>query len=352
MAQRLRAVALLLVISAAVFAVACGVKSNPTPASRLVPHPPARVALKPTAEGMLISFPVPSASDPSRAVEDIKIYYGYLPLTGDPACPPCPPRLRKFYDFTLQKGKSKVDPMEGGRFSYLDTAAPMNMEAVYQVVLTDASGRVSKPSPLARMPRLPEAAPPLNLMATSGDQEVVLSWDEVKLSAAGKPLSDISGYVVVRKGPAGTKQLNERPLTVPMLKDQTVVNGKEYAYQVFATRSFRDHNLSGQGSHWAKASPRDMKPPAPPSDLAAASTADGIYLRFTPSPDSDVAGYQVYRKSKGGQWHKISDSLLVENVFIDQNVKPEKTYYYRVQAQDEAGNLSQFSQVLDIVHLP
>ncbi|MCB2192432.1 MAG: hypothetical protein KQI62_12760 [Deltaproteobacteria bacterium] len=334
------------------FAVACGVKSKPIPSSRLLPATPARVALKPTSEGMLISFNIPSAPKPSRAVEGIKIYYGYLPLTGDPACPPCPPRLRKFYDFTLQKGKSKVDPMEGGRFSYLDTAAPMNMEAVYQVVLIDASGRVSKPSHLVRMPRLVPAAPPLNLKVISNDQEVILSWDEVKTSANGKTLSDISGYVVVRKGPEGTKQLNERPLTMAMLKDQTVDNGKDYSYQIFATRSFRGQHLPGQGSRWGKASPKDMKPPAPPSDLAGASTSDSIYLRFTPSPDRDVAGYHVFRKAKGGQWSKISESLVVENVFIDKNVKPEKAYYYRVQAEDEAGNLSEFSEEMDIVHLP
>ena len=106
------------------------------------------------------------------------------------------------------------------------------------------------------------------------------------------------------------------------------------------------------GSHWIKAAPKDAKPPAAPSDLAGASTTDSIYLRYTPSPDPDVAGYHVYRKAKGGQWTKISESLVVENVFIDKNVKPDKVYYYRVQAQDEAGNLSQFSEVMDIVHLP
>ena len=67
----------------------------------------------------------------------------------------------------------------------------------------------------------------------------------MKTSAKGEKLSDISGYVVVRKGPEGTKQLNERPLTMAMLKDQTVVNGKQYAYQIFATRSFRDQHLPG-----------------------------------------------------------------------------------------------------------
>ena len=93
MAKRLRSVALLLVISAAVFAAACGVKSNPTPSSRLIPATPAHVVLKPTGEGMLISFNIPAAPTVSRAVEGIKIYYGYLPLTGDPGLPAVPAPL-------------------------------------------------------------------------------------------------------------------------------------------------------------------------------------------------------------------------------------------------------------------
>ena len=352
MARRLRAVALLLAISAVALTAACGVKSNPTPSSKLVPATPTTVALKPTGEGMLITFNIPAAEKPGRAVEEVKIYYGYLPLTGDPECPPCPPRLRKFYSVELLKGKSKIDPMEGGRFSYLDTAAPMNMEAIYQVVLVDASGRVSQASPLVRKPRLTPAAAPMNLKATSGDNEVVLAWDEVKTTADGQVLKDVSGYVVLRKGPEGLKQLNERPLTMAMLKDQTVVNGKKYTYQVFAVRGYRNQNLPGQGSAWAAAAPKDMTPPGPPSDLAGASGQDGIYLRFTPSPDRDVAGYNVYRKTKTGQWVKANQKLVVENVFIDKNVKPQQAYYYRVQAVDEAGNLSRFSEVLDIVHLP
>ncbi len=355
MAKRLRIAAVLLVISAAVLAVGCGVKAPPTPSSQLAPMAPPMVDLKPVADGVQVSFNVPSAPTPARAVEEIRLYYGYLPLTGDPACPPCPPRLRKYHRFDLQaktKGKGKPDPMEGGRFMYLDRGAPLNQEAVYQVMFIDASGRKSQLSALARLARLQPAAAPINLTAAPGDTSVTLAWDEVKLSADGKTLTDMAGYIVMRKGPDGAKQLNERPLSKPALIDKTVVNGKEYSYRVHAVRGFKGQNLPGQGSAWIAATPRDQKPPAPPTDLAAASAADGIYLRFTPSTSGDTAGYHLYRKGKTGPWVKINQELLVENVYVDKGVKPEQQYYYRIQAVDEAGNASDFSEVLDIVHLP
>ncbi|MCB2226543.1 MAG: hypothetical protein KQH53_07680 [Desulfarculaceae bacterium] len=355
MARRLSLAAILLIISAALLAGGCGVKAPPTPSSQLAPVAPGNIEVKPVAEGMQVSFSVPGAPTPARAVEEIRLYYGYLPLTGDPACPPCPPNLRKYHRFDLPakpQKKGQASAQEGGRFVYLDRSAPVNQEALYQVVLIDAAGRASGRSPLVRMPRLLPAAAPASLSAAPGDGQVVLAWDEVKLSADGKTLTDIAGYIVMRKGPDGTKQLNERPLTKPALTDKTVTNGAQYSYRVHAVRGYKDKNLPGVGSAWAQVKPTDKTPPAPPSDLAAASAKEGIYLRFTPSASADVAGYYVYRKGKTGPWTKVNESLLVENVYVDKGVKPEKAYYYRITTVDEAGNESQFSEVLDIVHLP
>ncbi|MCF8031536.1 MAG: hypothetical protein K9K66_01930 [Desulfarculaceae bacterium] len=355
MARRLSIAAVLLVISAALMAAGCGVKASPKPSSQLAPIAPGNVLVKPVPAGMEITFDVPSAPTPARAVEEIRIYYGYLPLTGDPACPPCPPHLRKFHRFTLSAKPAKQgqpSSQDGGLFVYVDRSAPVDREALYQVMLIDASGRKSGLSALARMPRLLPAAPPARLTATPGDGEVVLAWDEVKLAADGRELDDITGYIVMRKGPEGAKQLNERPITEAGLIDKTVVNGKFYSYRVYAARGFGKMNLPGQGSAWAKVQPSDQMAPKPPTDLAAASSKDGVYLRFTPSASPDAAGYLVFRKGKQGSWAPVTEELLVENVFVDKKAKAGEAYYYRIQAVDESGNASEFSEELEIVHQP
>jgi chitodextrinase len=84
-----------------------------------------------------------------------------------------------------------------------------------------------------------------------------------------------------------------------------------------------------------------------------AGAAQGLLLRFTPSPDQDVAGYQVLRKFKdSGDWEQINKGLVPENTFTDKQVEPGKTYLYKVKAVDESGNQSPESKVLEIKHLP
>lgn len=354
MARRLMApTSLLAMLALVALAAGCGVKTPPQSSSYLAPPPAQNLTAEPRADGMLVSFEVPSAPTPQRAVQEVRLYYGYLPLTGDPDCPPCPPRLRKYHEFNLtQMGESPTVRMDGGRFKYLDRNASLNKEAVYQVVLIDAAGRQSLPSGLLRQPRLLGAAAPTGLTAKAGDKVVSLSWQKVTTLTNGQPARDLAGYLVSRKGPDGEKKLNLRPVKEPEFVDQTVANGQSYSYQVFAARKFRDLNLPGAGSAWVSAKPGDLQPPKPPQDLAGASAKEGIYLRFTPSPDMDVAGYYIFRQNKGGAWEKITEALVTENVYVDRTVQTEVQYYYKVQAVDEAGNASEFSEVMDIVHLP
>ncbi len=344
---------LLMVITVVALAAGCGVKAPPVPSSQLAPPGVSNLRAVPQTDGMLVSFDVPSAPTPSRAVDEIYLFYGYLPLTGDPACPPCPPKLKKYHKFDMvKKGEKEADKMKGGRFQYLDKNAPPNKEAVYQVMLVDASGRKGPRSSFLRMPRLMGAAAPQGLKAKAGDSVVSLVWEEVTTLTNGQKATDISGYIVFRKGPDGEKQLNARPLTKPRFVDRTVANGKTYTYRVHAARKFRERNLGGEGSAYISAKPTDMKAPAAPMNLAGASLKDGIVLRFTPSPDADVAGYNIFRKTKGGKWQKVNTAVVIENTFIDKGVKNEVQYYYKVQALDAAGNASGFSEVMDIVHLP
>ncbi|MEW5914054.1 MAG: hypothetical protein AB1814_15975 [Thermodesulfobacteriota bacterium] len=346
-------IGLLLMSALAVLAVGCGIKTPPQPSSLLAPAPAQNLEAEPRTEGMMVSFGVPGAPTPQRAVRKVRIYYAYLPLTGDPSCPPCPPVMRRYHEFDLRQLAPRVSAeLLDSRFRWLDKSAPMNQEAAYQVELIDEAGRLGPRSSVLRMPRMVPAAAPKGLQAKAGDKEVRLSWQPVTTLQNGQSSPDLAGYVLLRKGPDGQKRLNMQPFKAPAFIDKTVANGQEYSYQVFATRQFHESYLQGQGSNWVSIKPRDMTPPKPPLDLAAASTKQGVYLRYTPSPDQDVAGYNIFRKQKGGDWQQVNTALVKENVFVDKAVQAEKQYFYRVQAVDEAGNVSKFSEVLDLVHLP
>ncbi|MCB2185734.1 MAG: hypothetical protein KQJ78_04910 [Deltaproteobacteria bacterium] len=332
----------------------CGLKTNPVPRSEVSPRMVMDLSATVDPDGVRVTFTVPEAPTMRRAVEEVRLYYAYIPLQGNPDCPPCPPHLRQYKTFYLKDVLPEgADPTASSTFSYLDKSAPLGQQAVYQVLLLDYAGRKSPPSAVVRAPRVEAAAMPTELKAVGGDGKATLTWQPVTTLDNGEKAEDIKGYIVYRKGgPEGEKKLNDRPLKNPRFVDKTVKNGVTYSYKVVAVREVvENYQAEGVTTKWLKVRPGDQKPPAPPSELAGASTVDGMYLRFTPSPQQDTKGYVLERRAGGGPWRIIAD-MIKENVYIDKDVKTGQTYEYRVKAVDEAGNESKYSEILEIQQNP
>lgn len=354
MARRVNIIALMSLMALALVA-GCGVKGLPVPRTQVAPAKVMDLKAEAVPNGVEITFTVPQVDKPGRAVTEARLYYGYVSLAGMADCPPCPPKLRKYHEFEL-KGED-AELMEGGQFSYLDRNAPMGKEAIYQVRLIDAWGRISVPSNLARIPRVVPAAPPAGLKTKAGDGVVSLTWDGPKINAQKVRFTTeadvLAGYALFRQGPEGELQINTKPLLTTRFTDKSVDNGQVYAYQVAQVRKIKGRNVIGARSAWVEALPKDKVAPGAPSDLAGVSAKDGLYLRFTPSPSQDTAGYLLFRRdNKDGDWQKITPEPIKENTFIDLKVKPRDVYFYKVQAIDEAGNLSKFSEEMRIEYVP
>jgi hypothetical protein len=334
----------------------CGIKAPPLPRDQVAPAAVKDLAADPEPQGVMVSFGVPRVEKPGRRVVEARLYYGYLPLVGQEDCPPCPPRLRRHRVFQLEGQEAGL--MEGGRFRYLDRQAPLGKEALYRVVLVDARGRESRRSNLARAPRVEPPPAPQGLAAEAGDSVVALSWQgrPVEPLPADASLAQrrdhLAGWVVRRQGPEGELKLNEEPLNTPELLDKSVTNGADYSYSVAAVRRVKGRLIEGRQSGWVSARPSDQTPPGPPTGLQAVSTAEGVYLRFTPSPAQDVRGYLVYRTDGRGGFELVSQELVQENTFVDGEVETRQVYRYKVMAVDEAGNESEFSEELEIEHIP
>jgi hypothetical protein len=105
--------------------------------------------------------------------------------------------------------------------------------------------------------------------------------------------------------------------------------------------------VEGEDTPEAKAFAHDVFPPAAPQGLQAVSSGPGqqpfIDLIWTPVPDADLAGYNVYRHEAGAPATKINTELVSTPAFRDMNVASRKSYFYSVSAVDERGNESQKS---------
>lgn len=129
-----------------------------------------------------------------------------------------------------------------------------------------------------------------------------------------------------------------------------------HAYEYTAQRIARVEangkalEIAGPVSAALRVDAEDVFPPAVPAGLAAVATPAGsgeaasIDLNWQPVPDTDLAGYFVYRREADTGWQRISGATpLTAPAYRDTNVAAGHTYTYAVSAVDQKGHESERS---------
>ena len=141
------------------------------------------------------------------------------------------------------------------------------------------------------------------------------------------------------------------PSTRGSYLDKTFEWEKKYEYRITTLTQVDSHGMSaaveGDDSQPVEVFTRDIYPPAQPAGLQAVFSSVGqkpfIDLTWAPNLESDLAGYNVFRRVEGGQFKKLNQQLVPTSSFRDENVEPGKKYIYSVSAVDLRGNESQRS---------
>jgi chitodextrinase len=90
----------------------------------------------------------------------------------------------------------------------------------------------------------------------------------------------------------------------------------------------------------------DTTPPAAPAGLVATAGNARVDLAWNTSPETDLAGYAVFRSTDGTNFLEITTALLTSAAFADTGVTNGTTYSYVVVAEDTAGNASAASAIV------
>ncbi len=93
--------------------------------------------------------------------------------------------------------------------------------------------------------------------------------------------------------------------------------------------------------------PLDVTVPTAPVDVAGIGRATTIQLSWTPAPESDLLGYNIYRSTSAGGPFTKSNSVPTDRIayYDDTPLLPLTRYYYQVTAIDSSGNESPKSPV-------
>jgi hypothetical protein len=222
----------------------------------------------------------------------------------------------------------------------------------YAVETLNIRGRSAGLSNQIQVPLAPTLPPPTDLIAKVTADGVVLTFASILHEPPAPELSYVCRVYREEQGSATPVLLGElQPGTSPQTQflDHSLEWQKTYRYWVTVlTQVQRNGRTEGQveGDNSAPVTvfANDVFPPAVPAGLQAVFSSVGqqpfVDLTWAPNTDSDLAGYNVYRREHNGPWTRINSAPLPTPAYRDGNVAADRTYFYAVTAVDVHGNES------------
>lgn len=138
--------------------------------------------------------------------------------------------------------------------------------------------------------------------------------------------------------------------SAPSYEDKQPQFGGTYAYSVRSIVQIDAHELESSDSNLTTIIMRDIYPPSAPQGLVAVLVPQlgdvpaHLELSWAINPETDVAGYSVYRsEQQGTRGERLNPELLLTPAFRDMSAVAGRTYFYMVTAVDRSGNESSAS---------
>ena len=366
----------LLIFIGAVFVAGCAAPGQPV--TRRPPAPAAITDLSAQQFGdrIQLTFTLPNQTAqgrPLRQPPQIKIYREYIPA---PSSNGTNTQVQPPQHLAVTIPSQMVNTYrEGDLLRFSDDLAARDIRAhagdrLIYMVRTRISKRDSADSNLVMLPVFPGPLPVSDLQAQVTKSAIELSWTSTALPKAGA-LQPISiRYRIYRSnnvstaapasvtnanpGASGTAgsllfgQVAEIPS--PPYRDANFNFGQTYAYYVVSVAQYEGAAVESESSKIIEVTPRDTFPPSAPTSLvaafspASASAPPHVDLSWAISPETEVAGYNVYRGAAetgpANRWDRLNRSLLLTPVFRDIPVVSGQRYFYRVTAVDRFGKES------------
>jgi hypothetical protein len=160
--------------------------------------------------------------------------------------------------------------------------------------------------------------------------------------------SETSGSIKLKSALAKVGDATNSPY-----QDTQAEFNKTYVYSVRSIAKYPEETVESADSNFVEVTPKDVFPPAAPQGLLAAwvpteaGTPGHVELSWSISPESDLAGYNVYRSDAGNASStRLNTELLLTPTFRDMTMHPGQKYFYKVTAVDRSGNESTPSETV------
>ena len=334
---------------------ACGKKGPPVAPEQRLPATPAGLAVSLDEASILVTWTLPKTrldGTPLKDLTETKLFR----REDNGGAPPKPAifasgRIVGYEEITsLRTDSSLPTAGEVGSVRWVDRQGlVLGHRYVYVVTALDSLGRSSPPSERRPITFLAAPKPPADVRASSGDRQIALRWDPPAQLTDGSPVDGEVRYLVLRGIGEGPMSLvTPEPVSSTTYTDTGLANDTEYRYAVRSVRIDPRAVAAGIPSTAVAATPRNTTPPGPPGDLVAVPFPGTVRLAWSPSPESTVALYAVYRTAPTGAFVRIGTTASGNTTFTDRTAQSGMTYRYAVTAIDNARQPNESARSVDV----
>jgi len=232
---------------------------------------------------------------------------------------------------TAESGPEQIASVDPDVLSYNDTGVVAGGTYLYTVKTVNRMGS-SLSSEKVTVVVMTVPATPGNIILKADDGKVEVTWD-APASDGGSPITsygierweaDLSGLMIV----------SDLVANVRTFTDDTVENGRTYAYSVIATNSV------GSSEPVMSDPVTPVGRPGTPQSLVLAERKGTVSIGWmAPASDggSGIVLYRIYRSFENGPWVLVGVVETGMNAFTDIGPKDEGTYTYMVAAVNKLG---------------
>ncbi len=328
MARVLLSVPLLLMAIA--LAAGCGLKAPPVPYPLAKPVAIQDLTALARGKSVILSWAVPDKNTDGTVLKDIKgfnLVRAAIPFrdidTGSKET-----YMQWRYDYNPGEHYMTVknrDLEYDVRYSYVVLTVTKNN------VLSDSSNTciVSWNRPFRK---------PSDIRAQSGDHFIELSWIAPTAYVDGTPINKTVYYNVYRSLRMGNFPLF--PINPALISGTTYIdgdlkNGVPYFYEVTSVSKVRSTAIESIPTSQIIAVPADLVSPARPYGISAAPLKTGIALSWEPNTESDILGYEVYRRSGNDRsFVRVNARPVSATTYVDTTARPGYDTYYITAVDD------------------
>ncbi|MEM7350145.1 MAG: hypothetical protein AAF657_05010 [Acidobacteriota bacterium] len=350
----LRSLALLAAISVLLPLAGCGKKGDPLPPLSQVPLTTKDLKVRQQGRLILLDMSYPNVTmggmslggiDAVELLEMVKPAPGHsaVPQEGEEPKPLPSADAREFEasarELLTLRGAELNAAVVGDRIQFrLPLAEQQPDEPVANIfgVRTIKGQEVSAVSNRVTLISIEPPPAPNNLRAEAQPDGIALQWDaaddpqgfdifrrEAQLRGYGDPIRRVKGEA-------------------RRFKDAGARYDKRYIYTVRAVAN-EEPLIHSDPAGEREIEYEDRFPPPLPRNLVALAERASVRLRWEASAAQDVAGYILYRREPGRDFHRLNDQLVQRTEYLDRNLASGLTYAYRIQVVDRNGNESEIS---------